>query len=189
MLKKDSMLTWIEVALGGKISHENIETYLEESGTHAEVVGIYFAEKEQKMSFDTLQKHIAPHAQSNLLFKGVLTDTAQTSFEGMIRVHKGAQKTNAYQKNQNILLSLGARADALPELEIEADDVRCTHGATTGPINKEELFYLMSRGLTHKEATYLLTIGFFSEAVDQISVADIREEVMKFIEKRLEEVE
>jgi len=189
MLKKDATLSWIEVSLGGKQSHNDVEVYCEESGINAEIFGIYFAENEQKMSFNTLQKHIAPHCHSNLLFKGVLADKAQTSYEGLIRVHKGAQKTDAYQKNQNILLSLGSRADSLPELEIEADDVRCTHGATVGPIKKDDLFYLMSRGLSHKEATRLLTLGFFSEAIDQISVDDVRNEVMSFIEKRMEHVE
>ena len=188
-MKKDSALTWIEVVLGGKKSHYDAQVYLEESGANAEIVGVYFAENEQKFCFDTLQKHIAPHCNSNLHFKGVLTDNAQTSFEGLIRVHKGAQKTDAYQKNQNILLSNGARADSLPELEIEADDVRCTHGATVGPIRQEDLFYLMSRGLSRKEATRLLTLGFFSEVVDKISVEDVRNEVMNFIEKRLEHVE
>ncbi|MBM4167347.1 MAG: Fe-S cluster assembly protein SufD, partial [Ignavibacteria bacterium] len=188
MLKKDAMLSWIEVSLGGNHSHNDVEVYCEESGVNAEIIGIYFAENEQKMSFNTLQKHIAPHCYSNLLFKGVLTDKAQTSYQGLIRVHKGAQKTDAYQKNQNILLSSGSRADSLPELEIEADDVRCTHGATVGPIKENDLFYLMSRGLSRNEATRLLTLGFFSEAIDQISVDDVREEVMTFIEKRLEEV-
>jgi Fe-S cluster assembly protein SufD len=189
MLKKDATLSWIEISLGGKKSHNDVEIYIEESGVNAEIIGIYFAENEQKMSFNTLQKHIAPHCHSNLLFKGVLADKAQTSYEGMIRVHKGAQKTDAYQKNQNILLSNGSRADSLPELEIEADDVRCTHGATVGPIKENDLFYLMSRGLSRKEATRLLTLGFFSEAIDQISVEDVRNEVMSFIGKRLEHVE
>ena len=186
ILKKDSAISWVEVSFGGKNSFQHIETYLEGTRSDAEIIGIYFTENSQQMGFKTLQKHISPHTSSNLLFKGILKDNSKTFYEGLIKVHKGAQKTNAYQKNQNILLSENANADSLPELEIEADDVKCTHGATVGPINQEDLFYLQTRGLNKHDAIHLLTIGFLKEAIDKISVQSVKDEVLNFIEKRLE---
>ena len=137
------------------------------------------------MEFNTLQSHAAPHATSDLLYKGALTGNARAIFEGMIRVHPGAQKTNAYQANRNMLLSAGSRADSIPQLEIEANDVRCTHGATVGPINDDQLFYLMSRGIPREEALRLLVLGFFSEVIDRIPVQDVRDGLLRHIEQQI----
>lgn len=184
-LKKGSSFLSCEVSLGGSICRNNIEAMLDEAGTFVELLGLYFPSGEQRMEFNTLQNHAAPHATSDLLYKGALNGNARTVFEGLIRVHPGAQKTNAYQANRNMLLSKGSRADSIPQLEIEANDVRCTHGATVGPISEDELFYLLSRGIPREEAVRLLVLGFFSEVIDRIPVQDIREGLYHHIEKQI----
>jgi Fe-S cluster assembly protein SufD len=184
--KKDSNTTWCEIGLGSKLSKCNIEAVMQESGVNVNMLGLYFPVADQQMEFDTLQIHEAPHATSDLLYKGALRDKARSIFEGLIRVNKGAQKTNAYQANRNMLLSSESRADSIPKLEIEANDVRCTHGATVGPINEDQLFYLMSRGLPKEAATHLLVLGFFSEVLDRIPVQDIREELLNQIERQID---
>ncbi|HLX11913.1 MAG TPA: Fe-S cluster assembly protein SufD, partial [Bacteroidota bacterium] len=183
--KKDSNTTWCEIGLGSKVSKSNIEAVLDESGAFVTLLGMYFPTGDQQMEFDTLQVHAAPHATSDLLYKGALRDKAHSIFEGLIRVNQGAQKTNAYQANRNMLLSSQSRADSIPKLEIEANDVRCTHGATVGPINDDQLFYLMSRGLPKEEATRLLVTGFFAQVIDRVPVADIRERLLHHIETQV----
>src|SRR6202043_2476059 len=116
------------------------------------VTGAYFADGDQHPAYDTFQEHLAPSTQSDFAFKGALREQATAVWRGMIRVEEEAQKTNAYQENRNLLLSDGAHADSIPGLEILANDVRCTHGATLGRVNREELFYLMTRGLSRSEA-------------------------------------
>jgi Fe-S cluster assembly protein SufD len=185
LMKKDSSLTWCEIALGSKVSKSSIQAMMEESGSQVNLLGLYFPVSDQQMEFDTLQVHASPHASSDLLYKGALRDKARSVFEGMIRVNKGAQKTNAYQANRNMLLSSESRAASIPKLEIEANDVRCTHGATVGPVNDDQLFYLMSRGLSKEEAIRLLVIGFFSEVIDRIPVQDVREKLLNHIEKQV----
>ena len=113
------------------------------------------------------QDHISPHASSNLLFKGALFDRGRSVFRGVIRVHPKAQRTDAYQTNRNLILSNEARADSLPNLEIQADDVRCSHAATVGQLDEEEIFYLLSRGIPKDEAVRLVIFGFFGEVLDQ----------------------
>jgi len=188
IMKKDSSLTWVEIALGGKVSRSTIEAILKEQGSSVELLGLYFASKDQQMEFDTVQTHVAPHTKSDLLYKGALRDKARTVFEGLIRVNKTAQKTDAYQANRNLLLggaSGNTRADSIPKLEIEANDVRCTHGATVGQIDKEGLFYLMSRGLSHEDAVRLLLIGFFDQIIQRIPVEDTREQLLYHIEQEM----
>jgi Fe-S cluster assembly protein SufD len=185
MMKKDSVLEWYEIAFGGKVSKSIVQTILEEAGSQAKLFGLYFPEDNQQMQFDTMQVHVSPQTSSDLLYKGALRDKSRSVFEGMIKVNKGAQKTNAYQANRNMLLSDDSRADSIPKLEIEANDVRCTHGATVGPVNNDQLFYLMSRGLSKEEATRLLVVGFFSEVVDIIPIQDIKDSLLNHIEKQI----
>ena len=133
----------------------------------------------------TLQHHAAPHAYSDLLYKGALTDSAESVFRGLIRVDKGAQLTDAYQTNRNLLLSEEAGARTLPNLEIEADDVRCSHGATVGQVDPGQLFYLMSRGLSRKQAERLLVFGFFDEVLGRIPVEGVRARIREAIERKI----
>ncbi len=178
-------MNWHEIGIGSKISQSNIRLILDESGATGEMLGVYFPRDHQQMEYNTLQVHAAHHTKSNLLYKGALQEKAKTVFNGIIQVHKGAQRTDAYQANKNILLSNDAHADSIPTLEIEANDVRCTHGVTVGPIDEEVLYYLMSRGLNRDEATRMLVVGFLVPIIDKIPVEKTREEVREHIESRI----
>jgi Fe-S cluster assembly protein SufD len=122
----------------------------------------------------TLQEHAAPHTTSDLLYKGAVRDAARAVFAGLIRVHPGAQKTNAFQANRNLVLSAGARTDSIPKLEIMANDLRCTHGSATSRLNEEHIFYLMSRGLTRRQATFMIVEGFFADVFDRVPFETLR---------------
>ncbi len=185
ILKRDASLNWIEITLGSKLSNNNLEIQLEDKGAEAFISGLFLAGKNQQFEFNTTQMHAAPHTKSDLLFVGALRDNARTNYEGIIKVEKGAQKTDAYQKNKNLLLSKNARADSEPLLEIEANDVRCTHGATVGPVDKEDLFYLMSRGIEIELAKKLLVFGFFSNVVEKIPVEELQHGLQSYIEENV----
>jgi len=147
-LERDSELDWVIGGFGSKRGKVWIENDLAGEGATSRVTGAYFADGEQHLDYDTFQEHIAPNTESDFAFKGALRENASAVWRGMIRVEEDAQKTNAYQENRNLLLSDSAHADSIPGLEIMANDVRCTHGATLGRVNREELFYLMARGLS-----------------------------------------
>jgi Fe-S cluster assembly protein SufD len=149
------------------------------------MLGLYLAEGTQHFDHETLQDHIAPHATSNLLYKGALNDTSRSVFRGMIRVHPGAQRTDSYQTNRNLILSGKARADSLPNLEIGADDVRCSHAATVGQLDEEEIFYLLSRGIPKVEAIKLVIFGFFGEVLRQLELDEVRNELVRAIERKV----
>jgi Fe-S cluster assembly protein SufD len=185
VLHRDSTLTWVTATLGGQMVKLNVDTELRGPGTNAEVLGLYFASGNEFIDFHTLQDHIAPNAGSDLLFKGVLKDSARVVFSGLIRVHEGAQKTDAYQKNNNLILSETARADSIPNLEIAANDVRCSHGATAGKVSADHLFYLMSRGLSRREAERLIVTGFLSPLIERVPLQDLRERLYALIEGKL----
>jgi Fe-S cluster assembly protein SufD len=140
---------------------------------------------DQHLDYDTYQLHLAPDTTSDFAFKGVLRDTASAVWRGMIRVEKDAQGTNAYQENRNLLLSTTAHADSIPGLEILANDVRCTHGATLGQVDKEQLFYLMSRGLPHPEAERLIVRGFFQDVLDRIELEPVRAALEAALDARI----
>jgi len=131
------------------------------SSCTSRVTGAYFADGTQHLDYDTFQEHIAPDCESDFAFKGALRDHATAVWRGMIRVEKDAQKTNAYQECRNLMLSPTTHAVPIPGLEILANDVRCTHAATVGRVNREDMFYLMSRGLSRQEAERLIVRGFF----------------------------
>ena len=149
------------------------------------MLGLYIADGTQHFDNQTLQDHLAPHASSNLLFKGALNDAGRSVFRGLIRVHPKAQRTDAYQTNRNLILSDKARADSLPNLEIQADDVRCSHAATVGQLDEEELFYLLSRGIHRAEAVRLVVFGFFGEVLVQLPLDEVREELVRAVERKL----
>jgi Fe-S cluster assembly protein SufD len=185
LLDKDSTLVLHSIEFGSQLSKGRVESILAGSGTNARLIGLYFGDGNQHLDRYTLQDHQAPNATSDLLFKGVLTDRARSVYSGLIRVHPHAQKTDAYQQNRNLLLSRTARADSIPNLEIGANDVRCTHGATVGKVDEEELFYIMCRGLTRADATRLIVEGFVDPQIEQIPIAGLRESLRCEIEQRV----
>jgi Fe-S cluster assembly protein SufD len=147
--------------------------------------GFYFTDGQQHLDFDTQQNHMAPHTTSDLLFKGALVGSSRAVWQGMIYVAPGAQKTDGYQANRNLVLSKNARADSIPGLEILADDVRCTHGATVGKIDPEQIFYLLSRGISKQDATRLVVEGFFDPVMQRIPFEGVRNRFAQEILEKL----
>ena len=184
-LERDSELDWVLGGFGSKRGKVWIENDLVGPGATSRVTGAYFADGEQHLDYDTFQEHAAPNTESDFAFKGALREKATAVWRGMIRVEEDAQKTNAYQENRNLLLSNEAHADSIPGLEIMANDVRCTHGATLGRIDREELFYLMARGLSRAEAERLIVRGFFQDVLDRIELEPVREALGAALEARI----
>ncbi len=184
-MQRDAQLTWILSSWGSRLSKINLEMQLRERGGHGELLGLFFPSGRQHIDHHTMQNHIADHCSSDLLFKGALRDRARSVYSGSIKVWKDAQKTDAYQKNDNLVLDKRARADSIPGLEIEADDVRCTHGATVSKIEPEYLFYLMARGLTKFQAEQLIVTGFFEEVLNRVPVEGVRRKLEQIIARKV----
>jgi Fe-S cluster assembly protein SufD len=184
-VERDAELDWVAGGFGSKKGKVRIQNDLSGPGATSRVTGAYFADGEQHLDYDTFQEHIAPSTESDFAFKGALRESARAVWRGMIRVEPDAQKTNAYQENRNLLLSNDAHADSIPGLEIMANDVRCTHGATLGRIDREELFYLMSRGLSRSEAERLIVRGFFQDVLDRIDLEPVRDALGAALEARI----
>jgi Fe-S cluster assembly protein SufD len=182
---KDSTLDTLNVSLGASTARLDLNAQLLGPGANSDMLGLCFGEGEQHFDQNTSQDHVAPHAKSDLLYKGALDERARSVFRGIIKVHRGAQQTDAYQTNRNLLLSEHARADSLPNLEIEADDVRCSHGATIGQLDENHLFYLMSRGITREQAERLVVLGFLGEVLSRLPLGGVVEKVSGIIEERL----
>ena len=182
---KDSTLDTLNVTLGGSVARLDLNAQLLGPGANSDMLGLAFGEGDQHFDHNTSQDHVAPHAKSDLLYKGALDGRARSVFRGIIKVHKGAQQTDAYQTNRNLLLSEEARADSLPNLEIEADDVRCSHGATVGQLDENHLFYLMSRGISREQAERLVVIGFLGEVLARLPLQGVVEKVSGIIKERL----
>ena len=184
--EKDATINSLVVSLGSQLSRTNVEAGLTAAGGDSEMLGLYFADMEQVLDHHTLQDHIAPNAHSDLLYKGALRDESLAVFSGLIRVEPGAQKTDAYQTNRNLILGTDeAMAVSLPNLEIMADDVRCSHGSTTGQVDEVELFYLMSRGIPRREAEKLVVYGFFGEVTSRIPLRGLKEKLDRAIEGKI----
>ena len=143
-------------------------------GAAAEVNGVMFTDGRQHLSYHTLQHHQAPHCTSDLLYKGALQGSSRIVWRGMIKVDRDAQKTDGYQRNDNLILSESSRADSIPGLEIEADDVKCSHGATAGRVDDEQIFYASTRGLTRQEAIRMIVTGFFQQVFDRVTIPGVR---------------
>jgi Fe-S cluster assembly protein SufD len=182
---RDAELDWVAGGFGSAKGKVRIQNDLAGPGATSRVTGAYFADGTQHLDYDTFQEHIAPNTTSDFAFKGALRDTARTVWRGMIRVEEGAQKTNAYQENRNLLLSKTAHADSIPGLEIMANDVRCTHGATLGQVDREQLFYLMARGLSRAEAERLIVRGFFQDVLDRVELEPVRDALAAALEARI----
>ncbi|MBB6097569.1 Fe-S cluster assembly protein SufD [Deinobacterium chartae] len=175
---RDATLNSLVVTMGADLSRTEMQSYLRGQGSSSEMLGLYFASADQHFDHYTLQHHAAPHAHSDLLYKGVGADESRGVFSGMIKVDLGAQKTDAYQKHRTLLLSSEARNDSIPQLEINANDVRCSHGSTTGPVDPEALFYLRSRGVPRALAEKMLVTAFLEDVLSRVPL----QSVVKYIE-------
>jgi Fe-S cluster assembly protein SufD len=182
---RDSNLDTLVVNFGASVARVDLAASLEGQGSRSDMLGLYFARGDQHFDHNTRQDHVSSHANSDLLYKGALFDRSKTIFRGVIRVFPGAQRTDAYQTNRNLLLSERAEAVSLPNLEIEADDVKCSHGATVGQLDEEEMFYLRSRGLTREQAEKLVIFGFFGEVLDRLPLPGVVEELKQAIEAKI----
>ncbi len=180
-------LQWTIGALGSRLAKVNQHVALVGRGARAQVNGVMFTEGRQHLSYHTLQHHEAPDCTSDLLYKTALQDQSRTVWRGMIKVDPIAQKTDGYQRNDNLILSPDARADSIPGLEIEADDVRCTHGATSGRVDDELIFYARARGFTHREAVRMVVTGFFQQVFDRIAIESVRDALGQAIGRRIRE--
>jgi Fe-S cluster assembly protein SufD len=184
-VERDAELDWVAGGFGSKKGKVRIQNDLNGPGATSRVTGAYFADGDQHLDYDTFQEHIAPNCESDFAFKGALRDHATAVWRGMIRVEPNAQKTNAYQECRNLMLSPTTHAVPIPGLEILANDVRCTHGATVGRVDREQLFYLMARGLSRSEAERLIVRGFFQDVLDRIELEPVREAVTAALEARI----
>lgn len=182
---RDASLDTLNVSLGASTTRVDLNARLLGSGSSSNMFGLYFGDADQHFDHNTSQDHLAPSARSDLLYKGALDGESRAVFRGVIRVAKNAQQTDAYQTNRNLLLSEKARADSLPNLEIEADDVKCSHGATVGQLDDETLFYLMSRGMSRGQAERLVVLGFLGEVLQRLPLGGVVEKVTRVIEEKL----
>jgi len=187
-VERDGRLEWTALGFGSGRGKVRMETNLAGRGSEARVTGGYAGSAGQHIDFDTTQEHAAPNTNSDLAFRGVLAAGATAVWRGMIRVDPGAQQTDAFQESRNLLLSPEAHADAIPGLEIEADDVRCTHAAAIAQIDRDQLFYLTSRGLGPAEAKQLIVEGFLESLVERLAEGPVREEVSAALARRLAEI-
>lgn len=185
MVARDAQLCWVTATFGGRLNKINQAVILEGAGGNAKMLGLAFTDARQHLDVSTAQEHVSPHTFSDLLYRTVLKDRAQSAWGGNIYVYPSANHTDAYQKNDNLLLSERAHADTLPGLEIQAHEVRCTHGATAGKIDAEQIFYLMSRGLPYTEAEKLIVEGFFEPVMERIPLESVREELNTSITRKL----
>ncbi len=183
--QRDANLDTLVVNLGASVARVDLGGSLEGPGARSDMLGLYFGREGQHFDHETRQDHKVAHAGSDLLYKGALTDKSVAVFRGMIKVWPKAQRTDAYQTNRNLLLSRQAQATSLPNLEIEADDVRCSHAATVGHLDDEELFYIMSRGIPRREAERLVVFGFFGEVLDRLPLPGVVRELRAAIEQRI----
>jgi Fe-S cluster assembly protein SufD len=173
-LSRDSHLEFNSFSFGAKSSRDDLEVDLEGTGAHASINGLYVTNEARKSHHKVTINHKVAHASSEQLFKGLLLDESRAEFNGLIEVFKDAQKTDATQLNNNLLLSPKAHIDSRPQLNILADDVKCSHGSTVGRLNQEELFYLMSRGLSKEEAQVVLTYSFCQEIIDKLKLKSVK---------------
>jgi Fe-S cluster assembly protein SufD len=187
-VERDGRLDWAALGFGSGRGKVRMETKLAGPGSEARVTGGYAGGPGQHLDYDTTQEHAAPNTDSDLAFRGVLAAGATAVWRGMIKVDPGAQQTDAFQESRNLLLSTDAHADAIPGLEILADDVRCTHAAAIAQIDKEQLFYLTSRGLDPAAAKSLIIEGFLESLVERLAEGPVRDEISAALEKRLAEI-
>ncbi|MBW8010521.1 MAG: Fe-S cluster assembly protein SufD [Chloroflexi bacterium] len=185
-VERDANLDWVVAATGSHLTKNFSEIDLVGEGATGRMAGLYFTDGVQHLDHDTQQNHLAPNTTSDLIFKGALEDRSRSVWQGMIYVAPDAQKTDGYQSNPNLVLSKKARADSIPGLEILADDVRCTHGATVGKIDPNEVFYMQSRGIHLEDAERIIVEGFFDPIVQRIPYVSLRDRIQKAIVDKLD---
>jgi Fe-S cluster assembly protein SufD len=185
---RDGRLQWTIGALGARLAKVNQHVAMTGPDAEVQVNGVMFTEGRQHLSYNTHQHHRAPYCKSDLLYKSALQDRSRTVWRGMIKVDRNAQRTDAYQRNDNLMLSRDARADSIPGLEIEADDVRCTHGSTSGRVDEQQLFYAMTRGYTRREAVRMIVAGFFQQVFDRITIESVRNALGEAIGTRVSDI-
>ena len=182
---RDARLDWVALGFGSRSGHVLMQTRLAGRGAQARVTGAYATRGGQHIDFDTTQEHAAPNTTSDLAFRGVLADRSSAVWKGNIIVDPGAQKTDAFQESRNLLISKRAHADAIPGLEIQANDVRCTHAAAVAQVDAEQLFYLRSHGLPEAEAKQLVIEGFLAALVERFEPGQVRELLAGALDRRL----
>ena len=185
IVERDAQLCWVTATFGGRLNKLNQVSVLDGPGCDVKMLGLSFTDGRQHLDVSTAQEHASPHTSSDLLYRTVLKDRAQSAWGGNIYVYPEANYTDAYQKNDNLVLSERAHADTLPGLEIQAHEVRCTHGATAGKIDPEQIFYLMSRGMSYAQAERLIVEGFFEPVLERIPLESVREKLSESITKKL----
>ncbi|MCA1953971.1 MAG: Fe-S cluster assembly protein SufD [Anaerolinea sp.] len=185
-VERDGAVDWVFGAMGGRLTKNFSELDLVGPGAVGKMSGFYFTDGEQHLDYDSQQNHLAPHTTSDLLFKGALVGKSRSVWQGMIYVAPGAVKTDGYQANRNLVLSREARADSIPGLEILADDVRCTHGATVGKVDAEQVFYLQARGIPELEARRLVVEGFFDPIMQRIPFEGVRARFQDAIHQKMQ---
>ncbi|AWR85750.1 Fe-S cluster assembly protein SufD [Meiothermus taiwanensis] len=184
-LQRDAALNDLVVNMGASISRAEVQSEMLGPGSSSEMLGLYFTTGQEHVDHYTLQHHVADHAYSDVLYKGAAKDQSRTVYAGLIKVEQGAQKTDAYQTNRNLLLSADARSDSVPQLEIGANDVKCSHGSSTAPVAPEELFYLMSRGLPRHLAQQILVKGHMADVLTRIPIEPLRQYIESIIEEKV----
>ena len=183
---RDADLRTLSLGFGADLARTETEVELAEPGGFSEQLGVFFADGDQHFDHRSIQEHVAPNCRSDLLYKGALRDHSRAVYSGWVYVRPGAQKTDAMQTSRNIVLSEHAKADAIPNLEIEANDVKCGHAASVGPVEEETLFYLESRGIARDEAERLIVTGFFQEVLDRVQIDEVREGAVAAIAAELD---
>jgi Fe-S cluster assembly protein SufD len=183
---RDASVHTSAVALGGDYARLRSEARLDGQGGESDQLAVYFGDGTQMLDFRTLQDHNAPHTRSDLLFKGAVEDEARSVYSGLVRLRKPAQRANAFQTNRNLVLTEGARAESIPNLEIEANDVRCSHASTVGPIDEDQLYYLESRGIEPEEAERLIVLGFFDDVFARLPVGALARGLRRSVVDKLE---
>lgn len=184
-LGRDVSYKSLVVGLGARFARTEVATLMAGQGSNVDMLGLYFADRGQHFDFRTLQDHAGTHCTSDLLYKGALKDESHTVYSGLIHVRPEGAETDAYQTNRNLVLSDHAKADSKPELEIENNDVRCSHGASVGQMNEDEVYYLLTRGIRRKDAERLIVEGFFEDVIARISDREIRGVLGAAIDRKL----
>jgi Fe-S cluster assembly protein SufD len=183
--RPDSVMVWESGQLGGRLTKTYVDSLLVGNGSSAEFNGVYFMSGNQHVDLDTLTHHIGLSTGGDLLLKGAVRDTARAVFQGMIRIDPNGQQTNSYLKNENLILTDGARADSIPSLQIDANDVRASHGATVSRIDEEYIFYLQSRGIRRSTAVRMIVEGFFSSVFDRMRDERVREKLAAAVSAKI----
>jgi len=185
-INRDAQMTWVVSNFGGRLSKNHVDSVCAGEGANADAFGLYFLGNNQHLDTGILLKLEVPHTTGDSVFKGALKGESHSVFQGLIKIDKDAQQTDAELENKNLLLTKGARADSIPVLEIQADDVKAAHGATVGRINDDQMFYLMSRGLSRNQAERVIVAGFFEDVIKHIGSQSTIDMIHKLIEEKIE---